>query len=68
MNPEASETQEAPTAATVPDEALPQPAGTEHTEAEPKIADVSPSEVLPDSAQYYGNEELVAAMEKEKTK
>jgi Sec-independent protein translocase protein TatA len=68
MNPEASETQEASTAATVPDEALPQPAGTEQKEAEPKIADVSPSEVLPDSAQYYGNEELVAAMEKEKTK
>ena len=66
MNPDASETQEAPTADTVPPEGLPETAGTEQQEAEPKVADASPSEVLPDSAQYYGNEELVAGMEGEK--
>jgi sec-independent protein translocase protein TatB len=49
-----SETGEAPAA--VPETA----------DSEPKEADAYPSEGLPDSAQYYGNEALVADMEKEK--
>jgi TatA/E family protein of Tat protein translocase len=48
-----SETGEAPAA--VPEAA----------DSEPKESDAYPSEGLPDSAQYYGNEELVAGMEKE---
>jgi Sec-independent protein translocase protein TatA len=47
-------------------EVVSETAGTLPKEAEPKEADASPSEVLPDSAQYYGNEELVAGMEGEK--
>lgn len=38
----------------------------ETTGVEPEAADAYPSEGLPDSAPYYGNEEVVAGMEGEK--
>jgi Sec-independent protein translocase protein TatA len=68
MNPDASETHEGPTADTVPAEGPPEAAETEQHEAEPKVVEAASSEGLPDSAQYYGNEELVAGMEGEKKK
>ena len=66
MSPEATENKEATSEPVAAPEAFSETAGTEQQKAEPKVADASPSEVLPDSAQYYGNEELVAGMEGEK--
>jgi sec-independent protein translocase protein TatB len=63
-----SETKEATSEPAPPSEGFSETAGTEHKEAEHKVAEASPSEKLPDSAQYYGNEELVASMEGEKKK
>lgn len=65
-HPDASETQEASTEPVAAPEAFSETEGTEHPEDEHKDADVYPTEGLPDSAPYYGNEELVAGMEREK--
>ena len=68
MHSDGAETKEATSEPAPPTEGFSETAGTEHKEAEPKVVDASPEEKLPDSAQYYGNEELVARMEGEKKK
>jgi len=65
-SPEVTENKDAISEPVAPPEAVSETAPTEHNDAEPQVADVHPSEGLPDSAQYYGNEKLVAGMEGEK--
>lgn len=51
-----------------PPQGVSETAATEKKEADSKEADAYPSDGLPDCAQYYGNEELVAGLEGEKKK
>jgi len=68
MTPDATEHTDAVSEPVAPLKEVSETAGAIPKEGEPKKADASPSEALPDSAQYYGNEELVASMEGEKKK